>query len=42
MLEFAKVFDLRLFDVTHFLHSHLFTVELSEEDGSLSPAAHPL
>ncbi len=42
MLEFAKVFDLCLFDVTHFLYSHVFSMELAEEDGPLRPAAHPL
>lgn len=42
MLEFAEVFDLGLFDVPHFLHSHVFSVELAEEDGPLRPAAHPL
>lgn len=42
VLEFAEVFDLGLFDVPHFLYSHVFSVELAEEDGPLRPAAHPL
>lgn len=42
MLEFAEMFDLSLFDVPHFLHSHLFSVELAKEDGPLCTAAHPL
>lgn len=42
MLEFAEVFDLCLFDVPHFLYSHVFSVELAEEDGPLCATAHPL
>ena len=42
VFEFAEVFDLGLFDVSHFLHSHVISVELAEEDGPLRPAAHPL
>lgn len=42
VLEFAEVFDLGFFDVPHFLYSHFFSMELSEEDGTLRPAAHPL
>lgn len=42
MLEFAQVFDLRLFDVPHFFHGHLLSVKLPEEDSPLSATAHPL
>lgn len=42
VLEFAEVFDLSFFDIPHFLHSHLFSMELSKENSTLSPAAHPL
>lgn len=42
VLEFAEVFDLGFFDVSHFLYSHVFSVELAEEDGPLRAAAHPL
>lgn len=42
VLEFAQVFDLGLLDVPHFLHGHVVSVELAEEDGALRAAAHPL
>lgn len=42
VLEFAQMFDLGLFDVSHFFHSHLLAVELAQKNGSLRPAAHPL
>jgi len=42
VLEFPQVFDLRLFDVPHFLHGDVAPAVLAEEDGSLRPAAHPL
>lgn len=42
VLEFPKVFDLGLLDVPDFLHGHLLSVQLAEEDGPLRPAAHPL
>lgn len=42
VLKFAEVFDLSFFDVPHFLYSYVLSVELAEEDGPLSPAAHPL
>lgn len=36
------MFNIRLFDVPHFLHSHFLAVEFSQEDGALGSAAHPL
>lgn len=42
VLEFSEMFDLSLFDVPHFLHSHFFSMELAKEDGPLRAAAHPL
>lgn len=42
VLEFAKVFDLSLFDVPHFLYRHVLSVVLAQEDCALCPTAHPL
>lgn len=42
MLEFSKVFNLRLLLLTHFLDGHLLRAKLAQEDGSLCAAAKPL
>lgn len=42
VFEFTEVFNLGFFDVPHFLHGHVFSMELAEEDGPLRPTAHPL
>lgn len=42
VFEFTEMFNLGFFDVPHFLHGHLFSMELTEEDCTLCPTAHPL
>lgn len=42
VFELAQMFDLSLLDVSDFLHSHLLTMKLAQENSSLRPAAHPL